>query len=431
MKHFIIKMLIIVSIGLLGLLSLAQDDTTSTFEFEESGASVTFPEDWEQIVGEAGELQLATDGISMMVYDSASIASLLESEDIESPEDLLMASLDTQTIDDEAELDADNIKVVEFGDREVARLAFETDEATGAIIALPMSDESLGLVMFAITSDDSDDVSPIVDEVIASFDVGGSVATGEACTLSTTQSNTVQIRVGPGTHRTVIAFLPANIDFDALGQTTDDDGNVWFSVAKEEVAPTKSANETWVASDGVDQSGNCTGVVDALAPPLIVIRQAQPTAVPQVADDGTVTEATSDTTEADTTETTETTETTDDFAVDADGAFIPTQGTWLESRGVGNIRCGSASTGFSPAQGTIISTLSGGGSAGITFNSDSYTYIGNNTYETYYIEQTQYGTLTLRETFTLTSANTGEGSVGGVIDCYTFYLPITVNFIGG
>jgi hypothetical protein len=427
MKRFIIMLTVIVSIGLLNVLSLAQDDGMSTFEFADSDASITFPEDWEQTVNEDSVLELVSDGINLMVYDSASIASLLEGDDAESPEDLLTSVIDTLLVSDDVELDADNIKVVELDGREVARLAFETEGLVGAVIALPMDDESLGGVVFTIGSDNVDELSPIVDEVVTSFNTDGSTATGEACTLSITQSNTVQIRVGPGNNRTVIAFLPANIGFDALGQTTDDDGNTWFRVSKEEAAPTKSANETWVAGDGVEQSGNCAGVVDALAPPLIPIRQAQPTAVPQAVTETTGTEAT--TTDA-TTDTT-TTETSDAFAVDASGAFIVTQGTWLESRGVGNIRCGNFSTGFSPAQGNITSVLSGGGSAGITFNSDFYTYIGNNTYETYYVEQTQYGTLTLRETFTLTSANTGEGSVGGVIDCYTFYLPITVNYIGG
>lgn len=422
MKRFMMRFAIIVSIGLLSLLSLAQDDGMSTFEFEDSDTSIMFPEEWEQSVNEDGVLELATDGVNLMVYDSVSIASLLENEDMESPEELLTAALDTLAISDDIELDAENIKVVELGEREVARLSFETDDSTGSIIALPMDDVSLGLVTFVVDGNQIDDISATVDDVVSSFNTGGSTATGEACTLSTDQSNTVQIRVGPGSNRTVIAFLPAGVGYDALGQTTDGDGNVWFSVPKEEVAPTKAVNETWVAGDSVDQSGDCANVVDALAPPIIPIRQVQPTAVPQVADDGTITESATDTTEADT---------SDPFAVDADGAFIPVQGNWLEIHNNGTYSCENGRSGTtSPRTGDFTATLSGGGVDGINFNGLFYNYLGNNTYEAYETVLVAGGDYLARLTFTLTSTKTGEGSIGEVFRRCNYFLPITVNYVG-
>ena len=238
------------------------------------------------------------------------------------------------------------------------------------------------------------------------------------------QANRVQfeIRVGPGANRTVIAFLPAGINFEALGQTSDSDGNMWFSVPKEEVAPTKAVNETWVAADSVDQSGDCANVVDALAPPIIPIRQAQPTLVPQVAEDGTVTEPVVDTTA----------NTGDAFAVDADGAFIPTQGTWLESHNNGTFSCENGRSGTtSPRTGNSTATLSGGGVDGINFNGYFYAYIGNNTYEAYEtVLVSAGGDYLARLTFTLTSANTGEGSIGEVYRRCNYYLPFTINFVG-
>lgn len=429
MKQLVMKALVVVCIGLLGVLSFAQDDTTGTFEFEESGASVTFPDDWEQSFGEDGAFQLAIEGVGLFLYDAIGVENLLDGEDVESPEALLELMEEAFPIDavigDDIDVELGAIKTVDLDGRDVARLPFELEQATGAFIALPMDDGTLGLAMFMIFSDVSEEASPIVDEIIASFNVAvddDSPASDEACTVSTTQSNTVEIRVGPGANRTVIAFLPVGLSFDVLGQTTDSEDNIWFSVPKEDVAPTKAVNETWVAGGSVDQRGDCANVVDALAPPIIPIRQAQSTPVPQVATDGTVTEPTTTTTEADT---------GDAFAVDSSCAFIPTQGQWLETRNNGNVRCGSESSEASPVQGTIIGQLSGGGSNGIVFAGSSYTYIGNNTYESYYTEQTPYGDFLLRESFTLTSANTGEGSVGGVLDACTFFLPITVNYMGG
>jgi len=426
MRKFTLKILIVLCIGLLSVLSFAQDDGQSIFEFEESGASVIFPDDWEQAIDGDGGLELIMDGTMVLVYDEIGIETVLETDEVDSLETLLELvqegiAEEVASSDDDVELSA--VKLVELGDREVASLSFELEGASGAFVGVPMNDDTLGLVMFMIPTDNVEELSPIIDEVIASFNVGGSsdsTASGEACTVSTSESNTVEIRVGPGANRTVIAFLPAGLGFDVLGQTTDDDGNIWFSVPKDEVAPTKAVNETWVAGDSVDQSGDCANVVDALAPPIIPIRTAPPTAVPQVADDGTVTETVA-----------EAIESGDDFAVDADGAFIPTQGNWLEVHGNGSWRCGDTVSGVaSPTTGNFTAPLSGGGENGIVFDGYFFTYIGNNTYENYYTEETSNGTYVARTTFTLTSANTGSGSIGEVIGPCSGFLPITVNFVG-
>ncbi len=429
MRKFALKTLLVLCIGLLSVLSFAQGDGESTFEFEDSGASITFPDDWEQSVGEDGGLELVLGGTTVLADDETVIASLIDVDEADSLETLVELFVGELAISEDEDTEFGAIKLVELGEREVARMPFEIDGASGAFIALPMDDDSVGMVMFLIPTDDVEELSPVVDEIIASFNVSdgsGSTATGEACTVSTTESNTVQIRVGPGSNRTVIAFLPTGLDFGVLGQTTDDDDNVWFSVPKDDVAPTKAVNETWVAADSVDQSGDCANVVDALAPPIIPIRTAPPTPVPQVDDDGTVTETVVDT-PADTPDEA----TGDDFAVDADGAYIPTQGTWLEVHGNGSWRCGDSISGVaSPTTGDFTATLSGGGANGIVFDGNFFTYIGNNTYENYYTEETSNGTYVARTTFTLTSANTGSGSIGEVIGPCSGFLPITVNFVG-
>jgi hypothetical protein len=419
MKNLFMKAWIVLCIGMLSVLSFAQDDTLTTFEFEDSGASISFPEDWEHEVGDNGELELTMGDSMVIVYDTVAITNEFEIDQAETPEELLELIQEKLSTDD-----AETVKLVELDGREIAKMAMSVDEGIGAVAAVPMDDETVGLVMFTISSsDEEDDLTEIIDEMIASFNVGDSTATGEACSVSTDQSNTVQIRVGPGQNRTVIAFLPAGISFNVLGQTTDGDGNMWFSMPKDEVAPTKAVNETWIASDSVDQSGDCATVVDALAPPIIPIRQAQPTPVPQVADDGTVTEPVADTTDA---------ESGDAFATDADGALIPTQGLWVERHYNGTGTCEDGRTGTTnPRVGDFTADLSGGGVNGITFNDTFYSYIGNDTYEAYEVVPYSGGEYVARLTFTLTSANTAGGSIGEVYNKCNFNLPITLNYIGG
>lgn len=423
MKYIIARILLILSIGLLGVVALAQDDDLETFTFENSEQSLMFPADWEQAVDDDGILTLTTDGIEMMVYDADSIATVLEVDDIKSAEDLLKATVDSLPISDVADLNANGIKVVELDEREVARLAFETEDMTGAVIAVPMLDESFGLVIFMMDSDDNEDLAEAVDEIIGSFNInlGSNPLSGEACNLSTADTNTVQIRVGPGFNRTVIAFLPANQGFEALGQSTDDEGNIWFRVSQEEAAPTKAVNETWVASDDVDKSGDCSAVQDAAAPPIIPIQQAPPTAVPQDTTTDPATDAT-------------TTETTTDSpsapAVDASGAILPTAGNWLLSADIGNVRCGEASATYDSGFGTFTSPLSGGGSNGILFDGGLFAFIGNNTYETSQNVVVPGGILPARMTFTITSPTTATGSFGFVDGPCTVFVPFTINFVG-
>lgn len=423
MKKPLIIGLIIVVLMTVGLVTMAQDDEMTTFAFESSDVSIMFPEDWEQDIDDDGVVMLSTDGVTMMVYDAVTLAVVLGVEDATSAEDVLESAIDSLPLD-EIDVDASNAKAVELGDREVLRVAFNTDDSNGAITVLPLDDESFGLVMFMIDSEADEELASGVDAVVESFMIAEAEASGEACTVSTDAAGTVQIRVGPGFNRTVIAFLPAQIDFTAQGQATDDDGNVWFRIPREEAAPTKAVNETWVAADDVDQAGDCANVEGAVAPPLIPIRVAQPTAVPQPATD-TTTDSTGDTPTDTTTE-----DAPDAPAVDASGAILPTQGNWYIVYLTGTAQCRFTSGNFdSFAPETF--PLSGNASDGIFFI-EYMDYLGENTYQTAYQVTTTTGVVvTVRATMTLTSANSAVGSLGYVIGSCNYNVPYNVNYIGG
>lgn len=148
----------------------------------------------------------------------------------------------------------------------------------------------------AVSVDDDDNV--VLDEVATVIDADIEASNGvihvidrvllppeeatvgaEACIVSTTESDTVRVRVGPGENRTSVSFLPANQEFEPLGQAEDDAGNVWFQLDKEQAAPGRSINEAWVAADELDTSGDCSAIGEAAAPPIIpIINQPPPPA---------------------------------------------------------------------------------------------------------------------------------------------------------
>ena len=98
------------------------------------------------------------------------------------------------------------------------------------------------------------------------------------CLIRATQANATEIRVGPGTNRGVLRYLPANQDFTVVGTANAaNDNSLWWRIDKNEAAAGQAANETWVADRQVTTSGDCAAVGTVAAPPII---RQRPTAVP-------------------------------------------------------------------------------------------------------------------------------------------------------
>lgn len=100
--------------------------------------------------------------------------------------------------------------------------------------------------------------------------------TGETCYVNTDQERTANLRVGPGENRTSIAFLPVGEDFEVMGRFVADDDSVWYQLDKEQAAPRSSAAEIWVAQTLVNETGDCEGIGETTAPPLIPIVSGNP-----------------------------------------------------------------------------------------------------------------------------------------------------------
>ena len=162
---------------------------------------------------------------------------------------------------------------------EIRTLAFETISITvddGDILL----NETVSIISADIEARNG--IIHIIDNVLFPVETSDTEAattdapSGEACTVSTTDANTVRVRVGPGNNRTSINFLATDTSFEVLGQSEDDGGNIWYQLDKEEASPGRAINEAWILANEVDSAGDCASVGEASAPPVIPIVPAAP-----------------------------------------------------------------------------------------------------------------------------------------------------------
>ncbi len=119
------------------------------------------------------------------------------------------------------------------------------------------------------------------DAPVAAVSTGGSApaasSSGAACTVRTDRADGAQLRVGPGTNRGAISFLPVDTNVTVTGRIELDGGGVWYQLDKSQAAPNgTAAAELWVSAEAVDASGDCDHVGETSAPPIIPIMVAPP-----------------------------------------------------------------------------------------------------------------------------------------------------------
>jgi hypothetical protein len=185
----------------------------------------------------------------------------------------------------EVEFDADKAEAIAIDSREALAYTYEVEDTEMEIrlVMVRFTDGSFGaLDAWGVAEDDILSIAATFDAPAAPARGGligaAAPASAASCTIRTADANTVQLRVGPGTNRTVFAFLPANTDFTPLGRAEADDGSLWFQLDRAEVAPRAAAAEAWVAAEEVESSGNCDALDDAAAPPIVPIIPAAPPA---------------------------------------------------------------------------------------------------------------------------------------------------------
>ncbi|RMG88158.1 MAG: hypothetical protein D6712_04130, partial [Chloroflexi bacterium] len=106
--------------------------------------------------------------------------------------------------------------------------------------------------------------------MVASYD---SAAT--SCKVWVDGEEDARVRVGPGITRTVTNFLPVGENFVVLGQSTDDDGNVWYSLDHTVASPGKLVDSAFVRASDVNSLGDCSNLPDAEAPAVVPIEATE------------------------------------------------------------------------------------------------------------------------------------------------------------
>jgi hypothetical protein len=97
-----------------------------------------------------------------------------------------------------------------------------------------------------------------------------SVAPTIPCTVQAINTS-AELRVGPGTNRSIILYLSPDDTFDVIGTNTLEDGSRWWRLDKTKAAPKKAAqvNETWVSDAHMTEFGDCDAVGAVAAPRII------------------------------------------------------------------------------------------------------------------------------------------------------------------
>ncbi len=268
------------------LLPLSAQDLDESYTFD-NGVTFAYPTDGAVQVDKAlADLIVVTlpDESELLIANTPFILEESGLAEDATPVDVMFWWVDF-LFEGELEVTEDDFETALVGNIEALAYSYAGGEdQAGLALVLSLSDATF------VAMDGLGPINAIEDLTLAiaesfeadSIDNGGA----EACSISTTSANTVQLRVGPGTNRTVYAFMPANVDFPPLGSAEADDGSTWFQLDKATAAPNAAAAEAWVAAEAVDTEGDCANVGEAAAPPIIpIVPQAPPPANNDAGDD--------------------------------------------------------------------------------------------------------------------------------------------------
>lgn len=293
MRYFNRALIVLVT-GILIALCLpavlvGQDTLAETFVSEDGSFTFAYPTGWNAIEQEPEKVILTNDNITITFYGPGFVAQVVSITGETDLETALSSFLDA------GGMAPKNITSIEAGDKPMVRADIESAVGTGVAFGIEFDSQVVGAVTAVVPEAVAQDFEPTLMEIVQSFGPadGGTVTTGEAladalqaaaearanvnCTVRTEQERYASVRVGPGTNRTAILFLPANRDFTVLGQAAANDGAMWWKLDKDEVAPNTGAAELWVDQSQVIALEGCNQVANVEPPPVIPIVAATDT----------------------------------------------------------------------------------------------------------------------------------------------------------
>lgn len=261
-----------------------QEDQPEYIPYELADGFVFYATDgWEVSLNEDTGVFTLTDGnLTVDVYLPVVVSELVEYD--EDPDRVELLGVIVNVL---FEVEDATIKSFEDDYEELIAYwdwAIDADEIKGAVYLIPMGDGTFALVDTYAASELYDENFELLDAMgiygLAVPQDESANAGSAACFVSTDRADSVEMRVGPGENRSVIAFLPEGAEFTVTGAFTDNDGNLWYQLDKDEIAPDSSAAELWVAQADVTESGDCSEVAEVSAPPIQAARPRTTTGDP-------------------------------------------------------------------------------------------------------------------------------------------------------
>jgi hypothetical protein len=261
----------------------AQETLSETFVSEDGSFTFAYPDGWDAVEQEAGKVILTNADVTITFYGPSFVDQVLSEIDTADLEATLNSFLEA------GGMPAQNMTSLEIGDSTVAQAEIESAVGTGAAFGLAFDSDTMGVVTAVMPTAMFEDFAPTLIDIVDSFgpaeegasDTGAALAnalqsaaearTNVNCTVRVEEERSASVRVGPGTNRTAMLFLPANHDYKVQGQAEANDGAMWWKLDKDEVAPNSAAAELWVDQNQVIASEDCSQVPNVEPPPIIPI----------------------------------------------------------------------------------------------------------------------------------------------------------------
>ena len=287
-------LLLLICIWVLMIPSLAQSELNTQYIFE-NGATLEYPDTW---------LLQEQDGV--VLQSSSTVLYLLPQDDFEEkyanlnvPAQILREYLD-DTFELLVEFDVSDVVVDIVGGNEFASYSFlNALETNTTVIVFQSSDGSRHLAEVASVKEILTE-EPEVFQILASYQVPPPEQTATPtpestasvtevfatatpqptviiasdtpeppCTIQSNPGIDVNVRVGPGTNRGILAFLPREQSFEVIGKAIGSDGFLWWQLDREGISNNPDIDTVWVSDVPVQSSGACDLVEEVEAPPFI------------------------------------------------------------------------------------------------------------------------------------------------------------------
>jgi len=312
MKSFCKRLILVACFLLLPVIAFARDTTLPKLLDLGDDYSISLPADWTVTTNSQGVATVTSDDISLTILSPVYMNTL--GLNLNAKSDLVEVMVDVFALPpDPATIKASDVQKMTYGDRQAAVYTYVIDSSTdGMVVILPMSSGSPGYLSFSAYKGHMTVRRAIISAIISSFTYTGTgtaspairnasgtgitgteeaateeAATGGAetggtsevdCRVSAERADSAQLRVGPGTNRGAISFLPVGVEVTVTGRIVLKDSSVWYQLDKAQAAPKgTAAAELWVAAKDVSATGDCDHVGDKSAPPVIPGNVAPPT----------------------------------------------------------------------------------------------------------------------------------------------------------